>query len=64
MAARLQFQIWPSVRQHDRSGCKLLFSSLPNGELPLTLPQRPRYYKASFFEYVNAFKVYGGYEKD
>lgn len=25
----------------------------------LTQSQLPRYYKASFFEYVNAFKVYG-----
>lgn len=28
------------------------------------ITQLPRYYKASFFEYINAFKVYGGYDKE
>jgi len=32
--------------------------------LSLTITQLPRYYKASFFEYINAFKVYGGYDKE
>jgi len=32
--------------------------------LSLTITQLPRYYKASFFEYINAFKIYGGYDKE
>jgi hypothetical protein len=40
------------------------YTSIAVGELPLTLVKRPRYYKASFFEYINAFKIYGGYDKE